>query len=234
MNAYSVYIHKLIKDGRVYVGQTKNVSERWACSGVRYKTCTHMWSAIQKYGWNAFEHTVVASGLTPDEANELEERLIEKYDSINNGFNLRPGGNNSSPTAETRRKMSEAQSGEKHPMYGKHIPDETRKKISEALSGEKNHFYGRRHSEDTLNKIRAARARQIHPLLGKNHTDSAKRNMRDAKIDKTKTVVCVESGETYIGIKEASRKTGVDKSSISRCCRGLQGKAGGFHWKFSE
>ena len=39
---------------------------------------------------------------------------------------------------ETRKKMSEAQKGERHPLYGKHHSLETRKKISEANKGK--HF----------------------------------------------------------------------------------------------
>jgi len=45
-------------------------------------------------------------------------------------------------SAETKRKMSEAQKGEKHPLYGKHHTAETRKKISEAQKGEKHPHFG--------------------------------------------------------------------------------------------
>lgn len=38
----------------------------------------------------------------------------------------------------------------------------------------------------------------------------------------------------YPSISEAHRKSGVDLSSISRCCLGKQGKAGGYIWKFAE
>ena len=43
--------------------------------------------------------------------------------------------------------------GENAPMFGKHLSDETKRKISEAESGEKHHNYGKHHSEETKKKI---------------------------------------------------------------------------------
>ena len=36
----------------------------------------------------------------------------------------------------------------------------------------------------------------------------------------------------YISVAEASRKTGVSKTCISRCCRGEREQSGGFTWKY--
>lgn len=47
-------------------------------------------------------------------------------------------------------------------------------------------------------------------------------------------VVCVETGETYRSMSDASRKTGVARQDIHRCCVGAQKKAKGFHWKFAN
>ena len=43
----------------------------------------------------------------------MEALLIALYDTLNPsvGYNLRPGGNNSSPSAETRKRLSEANKG---------------------------------------------------------------------------------------------------------------------------
>lgn len=38
--------------------------------------------------------------------------------------------------------------------------------------------------------------------------------------------------KTVSCIKEAEEKTGVDSSSISRCCKGKQKYAGGFIWVY--
>ena len=56
-------------------------------------------------------------------------------------------------SAETRKKIAEALSGENSPMYGKHHSAETRKKMSESLSGEKNPMHGKHRSAETRHKI---------------------------------------------------------------------------------
>lgn len=50
----------------------------------------------------------------------------------------------------------------------------------------------------------------------------------------SKAVICLETKEFYSSAKEACRKTGVDYSSISKCCKGRKLTAGGYHWKFFE
>lgn len=232
---WCVYIHRLKSDGRVYVGQTNDTKKRWCCNGIKYKPCRHFWNAIQKYGWSAFEHIVVLSSLTKEEADVYEDYLIDQYDSMNpyRGFNLRSGGGKGSLSEETRRKISEARSGEKHPNYGRRLPEAHRRHISEANRGEKNGFYGRHHTEETKRILREKRAKQPDPMLGRHVSDEAKANMRRAKIEKAKSVLCVETGQTFVGLKEAGRQTNIDRTSIGRCCKGKQGTAGGYHWRFA-
>ena len=49
---------------------------------------------------------------------------------------------------------------------------------------------------------------------------------------KSKSVICIETGITYTGMKEASEKTGINRQSIGDCCRGRHHTAGGYHWKY--
>lgn len=51
-----------------------------------------------------------------------------------------------------------------------------------------------------------------------------------------KKVRCIENNIIYNSIKEASRKTNIDKKNISYCCRKVKHykTAGGYHWKFIE
>jgi hypothetical protein len=68
---------------------------------------------------------------------------------------------------ETRKKISEANSGEKNPNYGKHITEEHKKAISNAVSGEKNHMYGLRGEKS--------------PLYGIKRSDETKKKMSDSQ-----------------------------------------------------
>ena len=56
---FLVYMHRLKLDGRVYIGQTcMSLRQRSGDNGYRYKSCTKFYNAIQKYGWDNFEHIV--------------------------------------------------------------------------------------------------------------------------------------------------------------------------------
>lgn len=49
-----------------------------------------------------------------------------------------------------------------------------------------------------------------------------------------KKVICEELNKIYDCINTASKETGVDVSSIIRCCKGKQESAGNYHWKYVE
>lgn len=124
MDKWVVYVHTLILDGRKYIGQTNDIKARWKPSA--YKTCVKFYNAIQTYGWENFTHKILYSDLTLEEANEIEERLIKEYDTVNNGFNLDSGGLNHLHSQDTKDKMSKTRKG---------VPksEEHKKAISEAL-----------------------------------------------------------------------------------------------------
>ena len=94
---YTIYMHRNKINGKVYIGQTcQKPSYRWKRNGKGYETCEIMWKAIQKYGWNNFEHIILKSNLTLEEANFYEEYYIKKFNSTNKqfGYNIRKGGKN--------------------------------------------------------------------------------------------------------------------------------------------
>ena len=90
---YCVYEHVNKINGKKYIGMTKDPKSRWRSDGYEYRRCTHFWSAIQKYGWDNFEHTIIRKELTHMEACELEIKLIAEQETIEKGYNLASGGN---------------------------------------------------------------------------------------------------------------------------------------------
>lgn len=40
--------------------------------------------------------------------------------------------------------------------------------------------------------------------------------------------------KTFSCIRDAEKATGINNSSISRCCKGKQAKAGGYKWEYVE
>ena len=45
-------------------------------------------------------------------------------------------------------------------------------------------------------------------------------------------VCCIETGEIFNTIKEASIKTKANRDCISACCKGKQNTANKLHWKY--
>lgn len=166
---YIVYKHTA-PNGKIYIGQTgqKNPKRRWQ-NGEGYKPNAHFYNAIKKYGWDNFEHVIVADGLTKEEADWLEKFLIDYYETTdrNKGYNNTSGGDGSfEMTDEVKQKMSEAKLGVKK-------SDEHRKHMSEAHK-RKGDFY---------TKLAAERTAKTDSIIAENYdtSKSVKENLEDLK-----------------------------------------------------
>lgn len=116
---YILYEHRNKINGKRYIGITNNKTKRWYGKGKHYEGCPYFWAAIQKYGWDNFEHNVLVYDLSLEEASRLEKHYIETFKTREKdfGYNLAEGGTNA-PT-----------------MLGKHHSKETRQKMRESALG---------------------------------------------------------------------------------------------------
>lgn len=129
-NTYCVYLHVNKIDGKKYVGQTCQIPEKRWKEGKGYKGCVHFFNAIIKYGWDSFDHLIIADNLSHEEANYLETTLITvlKTTDPEYGYNMTNGGSNKKPSEEAKKHMSEAHLGSKQ-------SEESNKKRSNTLKG---------------------------------------------------------------------------------------------------
>lgn len=75
-------------NGKVYVGQTCNLSERWRNNGKNYFNSIKFYNAIKKYGWDNFTHEVVYSNLNKQAADkELIHKYRRRYDNSKKDYN---------------------------------------------------------------------------------------------------------------------------------------------------
>ena len=138
---YFVYLHKNLTNGKRYYGITseRTPEERWEKG---YSHNKHLSAAFEKYGWNGFEHIIIAEGLTKIEAETMEVQLIAEYKTNDPqyGYNLTSGGGAGvfRHSEESKRLMSEHTKGVLNPMYGKEHSPETREKIVKALQNHPN------------------------------------------------------------------------------------------------
>ena len=129
--AYTVYKHTS-PSGKVYIGITSiDPAKRWKQG---YSHNKHFSMAIKKYGWENIKSEIIASGLTKNEACEMEIFLIKQYKSTdqNLGYNISTGGEcgraGATFSLESREKMRQSKVGRK-------LSAEQCRKISERGKG---------------------------------------------------------------------------------------------------
>lgn len=93
---YCVYIHRNMINNKSYIGITvygDDPNRRWQ-NGKGYAQQKLFYNAIQKYGWDNFEHIIWAKNLTEDDAKKWEVRLISLFNTTNSnyGYNISSGG----------------------------------------------------------------------------------------------------------------------------------------------
>lgn len=99
---YKVYVHTNKVNGKKYVGQTCQRESRRFAAGFGYVGCHHFYRAIEKYGWCNFDHEILFDDLTKEEANVLEIKMIEEYQTLDPefGYNIQSGGNEARELSE--------------------------------------------------------------------------------------------------------------------------------------
>lgn len=106
-----------------------------------FKFCEYHRMFLLLYGWDNFTHEVVYSNLNKQAADKLEKELIHKYNSIEEGYNLKEGGSRGELSTKSLAKMSESlkrgysefpERREKirNKALGRKMPKDTRCKIS--------------------------------------------------------------------------------------------------------
>ena len=203
-------------DGKCYIGQTiQKISKRWGQHTRPYSKCIRLRNAIQKYGKENFEFSIICD--LPNEdliAREILE-ICERNTMVPNGYNLTSGGEGCKASEETRKKISEAHKGRKHTeesiknmsegQKGKKMTEETRKRMSEVHKGSKASEKTRRKISDNSSRARGVKQLSLNGDL----------------------IAVFES------IKKAGETLGISFKAISNCCRGKTKTSGSFKWEYS-
>lgn len=254
---YCVYIHTNKTNGKKYIGQTiygNDPNLRWK-GGSGYYTQQYFYRAIKKYGWNGFEHEVVASNLTKEEADNFEILLIKKFNTTNPqfGYNVVLGGGGSlgrHPTDEQIKKQKEAMrkyyNDEK---YIQNMRDVASKRtvhqftllgefIATYVSAMETQRQTGIHNGD-ISKCAFGRTTHAGEYIFlfdedvKNIDERVGRYNKSKKLRKEPIVQLSLSGE-YIaewnGSADAGRNLNISYKNINAVCRGKRNQAGGFRW----
>ena len=227
MQIHYIYKHTNKINGKSYIGQTKNIKDRWKPSS--YKNCTKMYRAILKYGWDNFTHEILRECDETD-VDFWEVYYIGFYDTINNGYNSESGGNKHKKlNAETRKKLSEINTGKK---YGKRSPEIVEKIRIANLGKQRSEEYKQKRSELVKNEYK--NGKRVAPFFGKHLSEETKEKLRLSNKNICKKVKNKTTNEIFESLHLASKKCNVAKTSISHACRGIRKTAGGYEWEFLE
>ena len=199
-----MYCHTLF-DGRKYFGKTSQpLSRRWRTNGEGY-VGSPFYDAIKEYGWGAFAHDVISSGLTENEAKALEEKLIKenKTQYKEYGFNVTGGDGWRNPTEEQVKVFAERSrifnTGRKH-------TEEYKSKMSERMRGDKNpNANGRLLTPERIRKFAEYAKKPKAEIQKKRMSESAKK----------RKIKCVDTGVVYESMKDASEKLGIKYTAIT-------------------
>ena len=260
-NTYCIYKHTNKINGKVYIGQTCQKPEhRWGSEGQFYterQPAIH--AAIQKYGWDNFEHEILNEGLTQDEANRQEKYWV-KYFSANDplyGYNLTGGGDNRGEVSmETRKKLSDNRKKylAEHPEVLKQMNEASLKATRKAVICLENGIIYESAQEaqrqtglDFRNLSRCCHheiytVSNLHwEFYEEKYNDPKKCQLRIEEIEKLKKktsgtnkkkVLCIETNEIFESATEAAHSKGISFGNICAVCRGDRKTTGGYHWKY--
>lgn len=153
-NFTGIYMIKNNINGKTYIGQTAtSFYLRYSSHKRELLKNNHfnakLQKAFNKYGKDAFEFSVVCICEEQSKIDEYEKFYIKQYDSINNGYNIMPGGKDLSGISfpkEVRKKMK-ASSPHRSPsketveavrnyMKNRTVLPETRNKLAKINTGE--------------------------------------------------------------------------------------------------
>lgn len=230
------HIYKITNpNGKIYIGQTINLSSRKsAYRNLNITGQVLIKNSIVKYGWE--QHIFDIVGEFPiSELNEKEIFFIDYYESFRgkntNGLNLTIGG----------------------------VGGRGRKDSIETINKRKQHHIGKIRSEETKKLMSISKKGEPSNMLNKKHTEESKRKMSQIKKGKTQTTSIISKRintmkdnflkkygsilqydienkklikEWFETPKEIMKQTNFNDSSIIRCLKNKRKSAYNFIWEY--
>jgi len=229
-------------DGKRYVGKSINIEARWTAhlSVLRNDV---MKKGVNRHLFNSFKkHGEVSFGFeyleVIDEADELllSERELVWMEKLNTcsrdkGYNLRRDSDGKYVVSqETRKIISENNTGSSNPNYGKKWNDAQKAKASEVAKNL--HRMGRYKSEETRRKHS-----EMSALFWKENPDKKEQMKRKVSVSRTRYKIAqYRKDGTLVKVWDRMQEIiehnpDFFRIAIYNCCKGYKKTYRGFIWK---
>lgn len=220
-----LYMHINKINDKKYIGITcQDPVVRWGKNGNGYKGQI-FFKAIQKYGWDNFDHKIIKTHLSKEEAVALEIQYIREYGShiSKHGYNVTYGGeghlDNRVYQFDIHGKFLNIYNGVSEAARAVDIPNSNISFACTSLYKQAGGYIWR-YEKDVEDPYEFYK--QIDP----------------SKYDKLEPVYQFDMQQKYMAsfknAREASYQTGIISTSILDCCRGIYRHAGGYVWRFQK
>lgn len=220
---YTVYAH-ISPSGKVYIGQSSEMSVRWQGKGNRYLAKKkngkynqpYFANAILKYGWDNFEHKIILDKVSKNEANYAEKYLIKWYKLHNLSYNITDGGEGTCGIKRTMspemRKYMSYYMRTFSPLIGTHRTEKQKQSAREKM-------LGRKMSEKARLKMRNSHLGIPNPC----------RHKKVYAFDKyTKEYV-----KEYESLTAAANELGLSVNAVCNAAKGKCPSAGPYIWSYT-
>lgn len=221
-------------NNKKYIGKTcRGLNGRQGVAFKRYKNCTLLWNAIQKYGFQSIKQDVLFEKDTyTKDACAMEMYYIELYKTNANkyknptfGYNLTAGGDGLTdwkPSPERYKKLCEQLKRNEANKIAAIKSDEIRQKMRLAKLGKKRNPL----TEEHKRKISIANSKE---------NMSIETQIRRSESKKKK--VLVTNNETkeqmiFHSLEEVSEKFSVKCSSVTRWCKKIRNPSVNFTFDY--
>lgn len=208
-----------------YIGLTFNTLKQRLKSHLSENSKTHKCFWIKKLKQKNLKPIIdiIEENISSyDDACLREIYYIEFYGKTCDLTNSASGGNkNKKMSPETCKKMSDAQIA-RFKIHKRVLLESTKKKLSKS----------------TKLRMKDPKEREKLRISNKKYEDSKtpEQKLNDILTQSNKYVIQYDKSMNFINeypsIREAVRQTGIDRSNISKCCKGKVKSAGGFIWKY--
>lgn len=258
-----IYIIRNKENGKVYIGQSINIFQRWRQHKYELRHNAHHSPHFQHaYNQNpkAFEYSILFE-CDAEELDEAEEKFIKAFKSCdpNYGYNImiKPRGTGCEPES-VRKKVSDYMKGRDNGhMRGRTLSESWRRHISDAQPHKRavicvETLVVYKSAFDAARETGIGRSKIVSCCTGNNKTAGGYHwayhedyiadpeyyaDMLEKYVP-TKTtgakIICLDTGVIYPTAREASRLLEISPSALCQCLRGRSKTAGGYHWAYYD